>query len=100
MRKIILLCSAGMSTSILTRNMRKEAEKMNYKCTIDAYALSEAVNVANDADFILLGPQVRYQLNTIVQKFQHCPVEAINATDYGMVNGKKIMEYVKNVLGD
>lgn len=41
MRKIVLLCNAGLSTSMLVDKMRKEAEAIGYECTINAYPVAE-----------------------------------------------------------
>ncbi|MBQ1415917.1 MAG: PTS sugar transporter subunit IIB, partial [Selenomonas sp.] len=42
MRKIILLCSAGMSTSMLVRKMQEAAAADNYECEIAAFPMSDA----------------------------------------------------------
>lgn len=67
MKKIILLCSNGMSTSMMVAKMKEAAKKIGYDCTIAAYALSAASEVTADADCILIGPQAntswaRYRL--------------------------------------
>ncbi len=90
MKTIVLLCNQGMSTSILVSKMIKEAEEQNVECTINAYPVSE-VSTHKDADIILLGPQVRFELEK-VKKAVNCPVELIDIQAYGMVNGKKVLE--------
>ena len=40
MRKIILLCSAGMSTSMLVKKMQEAAKAQNYDCSIAAFPFS------------------------------------------------------------
>lgn len=62
MKKIVLLCSAGMSTSMLVKKMQAAAEAENYACEIAAYPMTEAGNKAADADVVLLGPQVSFNL--------------------------------------
>ena len=42
MKKIVLLCSAGMSTSMLVKKMQAAAEAENYACEIAAYPMAEA----------------------------------------------------------
>ncbi len=91
MKKIVLLCAAGMSTSMLVTKMRKAAEELNYECDINAYGTSEASRVGEDADVILLGPQVRFELNKIKSLFPNKPVEAIEMAAYGMMDGKKVL---------
>ena len=41
MKKIVLLCSAGMSTSMLVKKMQAAAEAENYACEIAAYPMAE-----------------------------------------------------------
>ena len=59
MKKIILLCSNGMSTSMMVAKMKEAAKKIGYDCTIAAYALSAASEVTADADCILTSGQTR-----------------------------------------
>ena len=99
MKKIILLCAAGMSTSMLVQKMRAYAQSINYECTIDAYPITDAGRVGADADIILLGPQVRFRANEVKQQVS-CPVEAIDMQAYGMMDGAKAIKQVKGVLGE
>ncbi len=100
MRNIVLLCNAGMSTSMLMNKMRGYAESAGYNCEINAYALTEAKNVGPTADVILLGPQVRYALNTVKSQLPEKHIEVIDMAAYGMLDGKKVIERVKTILGD
>lgn len=99
MRKIVLACAAGMSTSMLVVNMRKAAEAAGYECDINACPISDVKDRAADADIVLLGPQVRFQLGK-VKSMVSCPVEAIEATAYGTMNGAAVISHVREVLGD
>ena len=100
MRKIRLFCAAGMSTSLLVTKMRKAADEMGYECEINAYAVSQVDDFGPEADIVLLGPQVRFQLKDVKAKLPNNRVEVIDMMDYGMANGKKILTHVRNVLGD
>lgn len=60
MKKILLVCSAGMSTSILVKKMEEAAEIMNIDVHVEAKAMAEAQSVLENYDVILLGPQVKY----------------------------------------
>ena len=91
MKKIVLLCNQGMSTGALVRKMRETAEKNSLDYQIDAYAVETAEENASDADVILLGPQIRFKKNEISKKFPNIPVDVIDMTDYGMLNGKKVV---------
>ncbi len=100
MRKIVLFCAAGMSTSLLVNKMKDAAKKDNYEVDINAYPVSEAKTLGSGADIILLGPQVRFELNKVKADCPHCPVEAIDMRAYGMMDGAAVIKHVKEVLGD
>lgn len=100
MRKIVLLCNAGMSTSALVTKMRKAAEAINYECEINAYAAAEASAVAKEADIVFLGPQVKYMLSEVKEKVNPVPVEVIDMMVYGMMDGGKVINRAKEALGD
>ncbi len=100
MKKIVLFCAAGMSTSLLVTKMKKAAEDNGLEYEIAAHPLSEAPTYGPEADIILLGPQVSYKLKETQSQFADKPVEAINMQDYGMMNGAKVIAHVKEVLGD
>lgn len=99
MKNIVLLCSAGMSTSMMVAKMKEAAKEKNYEVNINAYSLAEASEVVKDADIILLGPQVRFQQNQ-VKGMATCPVEVIDMMDYGTMNGKKVFEHAISVIGE
>ncbi|MGQ4242171.1 PTS sugar transporter subunit IIB [Enterococcus casseliflavus] len=100
MKKIVLLCAAGMSTSMLVNKMREHAKEINQEIEIDAYPISDATEQASDADAILLGPQVRFQEKKIKEMFPDKNVSTIDMRDYGTMNGKKVLETTLKSLGE
>lgn len=100
MRKIVLVCAAGMSTSMLVKKMQEAAADSGYETEIAAYPIGEVDRVGQGADIILLGPQVRFQLKSVKEKFPNTPVESIDMAAYGMMDGKKVIAAVKKTLGD
>jgi PTS system cellobiose-specific IIB component len=99
MKKIVLLCAAGMSTSLLVSKMKQYAEKIGYEAEISAHPVAEASQRGAKADIIMLGPQVRYEQKKI-ESMVKCPVVAIDMQDYGMMNGKNVVEMAKKILGE
>ena len=97
MTKIVLLCAAGMSTSALVRKMKDAAKAEGYECDISAHSVAEAKNYQS-ADMILLGPQVRYRLKEVQGELPNNKVEVIDMKDYGMMNGKAVLDHVRKVL--
>lgn len=99
MRNIILLCNAGLSTSILVKKMEEEAKKIGYEVTIAAYPVGQARDVGKDADIVVLGPQIMY-MEKIVRQQLHCPIIVIDHKCYGMMDGKGVLATVRKTLGD
>ena len=99
MKKIILLCAAGMSTSMLVKKMQEPAAAENFECEIAAYPTAEAKDKASDADVILLGPQVRFAKAKVEAACPGIPVEAIDMKLYGRMDGKGVLETAKKLIG-
>ena len=73
MKKIVLLCASGMSTSMLVKKMQAAAQAQNLDCSIAAYSASEAATKAADADVVLLGPQIRFSKDKIAAQVPGVP---------------------------
>ncbi|MDO5407663.1 MAG: PTS sugar transporter subunit IIB [Eubacteriales bacterium] len=98
MKKILLVCNAGMSTSMLVTKMKKAAEEGGVEVSIEAKSLSEAKTQIEEADIVLLGPQIRYELANVKKIAGSVPVEAIDMKDYGMMNGAKVLKHALEVI--
>lgn len=99
MKKIVLLCNMGMSTSLMVTKMKQAAEKTGYDCEIAAYALDEAKEAASDADCILVGPQVKFKIKKIEEACPGVPVKDIDMRNYGSMNGEAVLEMAKKMIG-
>ena len=66
---------------------------------INACATTMAEDVGGDADCVLLGPQVRFQLDT-VQKKLSCPVGVIDMKDYGRQNAEAVLAQACELMGE
>ena len=64
-KHIYLFCSAGMSTSLLVSKMRAQAEKYEVPVIIEAFPETLAGEKGQNADVVLLGPQIAYMLSLI-----------------------------------
>lgn len=98
MKKIILLCNSGMSTSLMVEKMRSTAQADNYECTIAAYSLDKAAEVASDADCILLGPQIQFQADQVREACPDAPVAIIDMVAYGTMNGAAALDQARKVI--
>lgn len=100
MKNVLLVCNAGMSTSLLMNKMREYADSIGYEISVEAHPVSTVGETGKNADVILLGPQIRFNLNKVKGMFPDKPVEAMDIQAYGTMNGQKIVEHVKQLLGD
>ena len=91
MKKIILLCAGGMSTSMLVKNMQK--------CSIAAFPQADAKDKASDADCILLGPQIRFAKGKVAEACPGVPIDAIDMKIYGRMDGKGALGVAKKLMG-
>lgn len=99
MKKILLACNAGMSTSMLVNKMRHAAEETGVEADIHAMSLTEATDQIDKVDVILLGPQVKFQLATVRKAAAgRIPVEVIDMRDYGTMNGKKVLQFAIDLI--
>lgn len=73
MKKILLLCSAGMSTSIVVKKMLESAEKRGIPVEIKAVGLEMFQENLDKYDTFLLGPQVKFrkdELNKMLKRLE------------------------------
>lgn len=102
MIKIVLVCSAGMSTSLLVNKMKDSAKKQGIEADILAVPEVEAKKNTEATDVVLLAPQVRYLLDKMKKDLVPLgiPVAVIESIHYGTMNGdaviKQAIELVKN----
>lgn len=92
MLNLVLVCQFGASTGMLAENIKKAAQARGIEATVNAYGVAEIATVSKNADVVLIGPQMRFQQQEFEQKYKQVPFLAINAMDYGMMNGEKVLE--------
>ena len=100
MKKILLCCSAGMSTSLLVTKMKKVAEERGLEVEINAVALELFDENLPNYDIFLLGPQVKFKKTDFQKKADEYGkrVEVINMIDYGTMNGAKVLDFALNLI--
>ncbi|WP_159722755.1 PTS sugar transporter subunit IIB [Enterococcus sp. CSURQ0835] len=104
MKRIMLVCSAGMSTSLLVTKMEKAAEAQGMEADIFAVSASEADAKLEDSehpiDVMLLGPQVRFMKSQFEDKLagKNVPLAVIDMKDYGMMNGESVLKTAMELI--
>lgn len=94
MKDIMLVCCAGMSTSLLVTKMQKAAEAKGIEVNIYAASEGEASDHFDKIAVLLLGPQVRYLKGKLSKTLEPkaIPVEVINSMHYGTLNGEAVLD--------
>lgn len=100
MKKIFLCCAAGMSTSMLVERMKQSASRRDIEVEITAVPVSDFEQIVGEADAILLGPQVKFQLQSLsAAAAPHgVPVAAIDMMQYGAMQGDKVLDHALSLL--
>lgn len=97
--RILLCCASGMSTSLLVRKMEKTSNELGEDNEIWAVPGDIVHKHLQDADVLLLGPQVRHLLPQlkILGDEMGIPVEVINMVHYGTCNGEEVLMQAKGL---
>lgn len=99
MIKILLVCSAGMSTSLMVNKMKDSAKEKGIDAEIWAVSDAEAAENIDKADILMLGPQVRFLESKMKEIAGSKPVTVIDMQSYGTMNGAKVLEQALILLG-
>ena len=91
MKRILLVCNLGMSTSMLVQRMEKAAVEKEIEVEITAVPLTTAEKQIDEWDIVMLGPQVRHNLKQLTALGSKTPIEVIDMRDYGLMNGANVL---------
>lgn len=101
-KTIMLVCAAGMSTSLMVSKMKKSAEAKGIEADIFAISAGEADSYLAEkkVDVLLLGPQVRFMKAEFEKKVVPLGIalDVIQMTDYGMMNGEKVLDQALKLI--
>jgi PTS system cellobiose-specific IIB component len=101
--RVLLICAAGMSSSLLEASIMEAAEKAGVDLEVSSYF----ANIVAYWDFeehffdvILIAPQVRLMRKSVTKKAEPLGiiVQGIDPQAYGMVDGEKIFQQIYDAL--
>lgn len=100
MKNIILICMAGMSTSMMVAKMKTAAQKKGMDAHIEAMAESAFDSYTGGTDVLLLGPQISYMEKEIRKKYEPkgIKVGVIEPRIYGMMDGESALNMALSLL--
>lgn len=100
--EIMLVCSAGMSTSILVKAMNKEIEAQGIHAHVFAKPSTEAMEYleTHEVSVILLGPHVRFFEESYREELanKEIPIATIAPRDYGTMDGQKVLQLALEII--
>jgi PTS system cellobiose-specific IIB component len=101
--KVVLVCAAGMSSSLLEEKIRKAAEAAGREMelrAVDSSRMGMWDFESDCMDIILVAPQVRFTKRGIISRAEPYGVivQDIDTIAYGMVDGEKIFAQVIEAL--
>ena len=96
MIRVVIVCSWGMSTSLLVESMQEAAQALHRDMSIEALGAGEYTARIDECDVVLIAPQIRHLRKHIeaLATSMHKPVEFINSFHYATMNGQAVVEQV------
>ena len=100
--RVLLVCAGGMSTSILMKKMAAYAKDVrgDDDFYIEAHGVGSVrpERVEGKYDCILMGPQVGYLKDQVVENAAGLPVDVMKPADYGIGNCPNIFKQIDALL--
>lgn len=100
MTNILLVCSSGMSTSILVKKIMEAGAAYGEEIECWAIGNAKVYDEFSKADVLLIGPQMRFRKAQITEMVEgKCKVGVIDMQAYGMADGDRVLKQAFDLLG-
>ena len=100
MIRVLIVCSWGMSTSLLVDSMLTAAKERTCELSVEALSAGEYAEKVEVCDVVLIAPQIRH-LRKSIEKLAASvgkPVALIEPFHYATMNGQAVLEQVLRLL--
>ena len=100
MIRVLIVCSWGMSTSLLVDSMLAAAQVLNSAISVEALSAGEYAEKVDACDVVLIAPQIRH-LRKSIEKLAASvgkPVALIEPFHYATMNGAAVLDQVLRLL--
>lgn len=100
MVQVLIVCSWGMSTSLLVESILEAAAQANIVLTVEALSAGEYAEKVEECDVVLIAPQIRH-LRKSIEKLAFSvgkPVALIEPFHYATMNGQAVLEQVLRLM--
>jgi cellobiose PTS system EIIB component len=100
MIRVLIVCSWGMSTSLLVEGMLEAAQRRALAVSVEALSAGEYADKVESSDVILIAPQIRHLRKSIERlAAEHGrPVALIEPFHYATMDGQAVLEQVLRLL--
>lgn len=74
MKKVILVCNAGLSSSLMAKEVSKQLQKDGYEISVEATTISNSENIfkSDEYSMILMSPQIRMYFDEYKKNADEC----------------------------
>jgi cellobiose PTS system EIIB component len=96
MIRVLIVCSWGMSTSLLVESMQEAAQARDCALSVEALGAGEYMAKIEECDVVLIAPQIRH-LRKGIEKLAaslNKPVAFIEPFHYATMDGRAVLEQV------
>lgn len=100
MLRVLIVCSWGMSTSLLVESMLEAAAARGLILSVEALSAGEYAERVTSCDVILIAPQIRH-LRKSIEKLAAAalkPVALIESFAYATMNGQIVLDQALALL--
>jgi PTS system cellobiose-specific IIB component len=99
MMKVLMVCSGGMSSAIVVKAIKQEADKQNFPLEIKAVGTGEFEEELKTGgyDLAIVAPQVKHRMDVFKEQAANAnvPIELIVPTGYTPIGAPKVLEQIK-----
>ncbi len=100
MIRVLIVCSWGMSTSLLVDSLIEAAEAVRCELQVEALSAGEYAVKVDECDIVLIAPQIRH-LRRSIEKLAGSagkPVAMIEPFYYATMNGQGVLEQILQLV--
>ncbi|MCI7730551.1 PTS sugar transporter subunit IIB [Enorma burkinafasonensis] len=98
MKNVKLLCAAGTSTMVLAAKVQETADRLGLEMKVSAAAISSLEEAANDADLLLLTPQVEFKLDVVKMSCPDTKIAVLSADAFANMDAEAIIAQINREL--
>ncbi|MGX8851306.1 PTS sugar transporter subunit IIB [Amedibacillus sp. YH-ame10] len=95
--KILVVCNAGMSSSILVKKIKEYAQSVNDSAEVQAVSSASISDEIGKWDVCLVAPQIMYAVEEVKGKLR-IPTQAVDMRVYAISDGKGAYEQAKKLM--